>query len=171
MHTFVPLLDAHVRQIRFSPSNTDLYVLMADDALVCFQVESKSFKRTGLPDLKSIASDRPLVGLTFDPNSSSECYTYGRDCFLKLNLDAPRTEHRTNGHVSELSSSNGLPASKKAKKKRKIAVTEYGALCHIYGPILAIDFLDAGEMVIVERPLEAVAEKLPAPFVRRRYDL
>lgn len=141
-----------------------------DNTLQFYDVEGRQFPSWG-KDLSSALPKRlthshePIIGVTFDPTRhSSEKQTrnvllWGSTWICKLSLSEDRISSRPN------------------KKRRRENAKEpaashdyedYKMITH-YRPILFLDFLVNGELVVVERPLIDVLSTLPPPFFTPKY--
>jgi U3 small nucleolar RNA-associated protein 4 len=145
-------------------------MVFPDNTLQFYDVESRQFPSWG-KDLSSALPKRlthshePVIGVTFDPTQhSSEKQTrnvllWGSTWICRLSLSEDRISSRPN------------------KKRRRENAKEpaashdhedYKMITH-YRPILFLDFLVNGELVVVERPLIDILSTLPPPFFTPKY--
>lgn len=148
-----------------------------DNTLQVYNVESRQFPAWGKELCNNLhkrfkyAHD-PILGVTFDPaqspsaNPGSEpryALFWGSTWMCKLSLN----------------DSTGASLTKKRRRESaKLSVPplpsneepagDFKMITH-YRPILLVDFLDPGELVVVERPLVDVLSMLPPAYFKHKY--
>lgn len=148
-----------------------------DNTLQVYNVESRQFPAWGkelcnnLPKRFKYAHD-PILGVTFDPAQSPPASPgsapryalfWGSTWMCKLSLNdstgasLTKKRRRESAKLSApLLPSNEEPAG------------DFKMITH-YRPILLVDFLDPGELVVVERPLVDVLSMLPPAYFKHKY--
>ncbi len=141
-----------------------------DNTLQFYDVETRQFPSWG-KDLSSALPKRlthahdPVIGITFDPTRhSSEKQTrsvllWGSTWICRLSLSEDRMSSK--------------PNKKRRRENAKEPSTatyhdDYKMITH-YRPILCLDFLMNGELVVIERPFIDVLSTLPPPFFKPKY--
>ncbi|KAF8624779.1 hypothetical protein AX15_005669 [Amanita polypyramis BW_CC] len=170
-HCVLPSFPKPTQALNFIPSHPSVLVMaFPDNTLQFYNVETRQFPTWG-KDLSSTLPKRfthahdPVLGALFNPihhSSEKRCHyvlLWGSTWICKLPLSDDRVSEKPN------------------KKRRRESMKESaGAADHEdskmithYRPILFLDFLADGELVVVERPLIDVLSTLPPPFFRPKY--
>jgi len=166
-HCVLPSFPQPAQTLSFDPSRPNLLILgFPDNTLQMFNVETRLFPAwskllcNALPESLTEAHD-PILGVTFDPSSLSStapkyALFWGSTWFFKVPLQelAVETNKKRRRKLAAPPSAETPPEFKKFTQ---------------YRPILLVDFLEAGEMVVVERPLVDVLANLPPAFFKPKY--
>lgn len=174
-------MPAHA--LSFDPLRPGTLVLgLANNTLQVFDVETRRFPEwsrsltASLPKRFTHLHDA-ILGVTFEPGSPASstpdkaeksvapraAFFWGATWICKVALDAPvgwgdfsKKRRRTQGKPS----AEGAGAEAQA--------TNFKLINH-YRPILFVDFVAPGELVVVERPLVDVLAGLPAAYWKPKY--
>ena len=170
-HCVLPSFHKPAQALNFDPSHPNVLVMVfPDNTLQFYDVEGRQFPSWG-KELSSALPKRlthahePVIGVTFDPTRhSSEKQTrhvllWGSTWICKLSLSEDRISSKPNRkrrreHAKEPAASHDHE--------------DYKMITH-YRPILFLDFLANGELVVIERPLIDVLSTLPPPFFTPKY--
>ncbi len=196
-HAILPTFPQPVHALSFDPSAPNTLVLgFADNQLEVYDVEARQFPRwarslvNGVPQRFTHLHD-PVLGVTFDPGSRvrvdgggdeegsplppKTALFWGATWICKVMLTerigyggfekrrrgkrkAPEANANANGRV-EVSVEEG---------QQEVQQRNFKLVTH-YRPLLFVDFVAPGELVVVERPLVDVLAKLPPAYFKPKY--
>lgn len=172
-----------------------LLLAHVDATIGVFDVEARHFpewaahlaQRSALPHRWTNLHDA-ILGITIEPPSSpssegvserpdaAHAIFWGSTWLCRVALDAPVgwggfVRKRRRGGVSVVQASATKNKVKELGKvgEEEMEETSNFKLVTRYRPILCADFLEAGEIVIVERPLVDVLQSLPPAYFKPRY--
>ncbi|KAJ7630718.1 WD40-repeat-containing domain protein [Roridomyces roridus] len=154
-HCVLPSFPKAAQTICFDPSRPNLLLLaFPDNSIQLFDVEARQFPSWS----KDICDNLPkrftrmhdhVLGVAFEPPSSSSAPRYalfwGSTWLCKIKL-----------------------ASSSSNPKIEPVSEDFRMITH-YRPILHVDFLAHGELVVVERPLVEILATLPPAFFVHKY--
>ncbi|KAG1757881.1 WD40 repeat-like protein [Suillus lakei] len=181
-HTSLPSLPLPPSVLVFLPDNPQiLLAVLPNNTIHIFHVEHGEVPSWGrefnsrLPKQFLSAPD-PVIGVAFEPLPSpsddemtgiappstkpKEAIFWGSSWLCKLELD---WEGKYTGQSRKRRRQTGPVAVGEMASERKLRMVTN------YRPILALDFLGPGELVLVERPLVDVLSKLPPAFFKPKY--
>ena len=158
-----------MQALAFDPMHPSVLLLaLPDNSIQFYDVEARQFPVWGkelsnsLPRRFTSAHD-PVIGVSFDPAVSDTeagktkyIIFWGATWMFKVSLD---TTVRLGG-----------------RKRRRDVVDEDRPwrdfkMITQYRPILCVDFLTKGELVVVERPLVDVLSTLPPAYFKHKYGI
>ncbi|KAJ7431800.1 quinon protein alcohol dehydrogenase-like superfamily [Mycena galericulata] len=171
-HCTLPSFHQAAQTICFDPSRPNILILaFPDNSIQLFDVESRQFPSwskdicDNLPKRFSRAHDH-ILGVAFDPvaiGSAAPRYAlfWGSTWLCKIKLDESGAR------------SGPKKRRREGDKSPKIEPTSedhanFKMVTH-YRPILHLDFLAPGELVVVERPLVDVLATLPPAYFVHKY--
>lgn len=190
-HCALPMFPYAIQALSFDPSHHGTLVIgLANNAIHVFDVESRKFPDwsiqlcNNLPKRFTHLHD-PILGLTFDPTPSKDgsrkALFWGFTWMCSVKLDSPtgwggfskkrRREHKTAASgVSQPRANFGKAhtSGSAEDQNNQTQLKNFTVLTH-YRPLLFVDFLDCGEMVVVERPLLDVMSAMPPAFFKPKY--
>ncbi|KAG2750794.1 WD40 repeat-like protein [Suillus brevipes Sb2] len=181
-HTTLPSLPLPPSVLVFLPDNPQiLLAVLPNNTIHIFHAEHGEAPSWGrefnsrLPKQFLSAPD-PVIGVAFEPHPSpsddemtgiapsstkpKEAIFWGSSWLCKLELD---WEGKYTGQSRKRRRQTGPVAVGELASERKLRMVTN------YRPILALDFLGPGELVLVERPLADVLSKLPPAFFKPKY--
>ncbi|RDB28866.1 U3 small nucleolar RNA-associated protein 4 [Hypsizygus marmoreus] len=174
-HSVLPSFSSPVQVLSFDPTRPSVLIMgFPDNSLQIYNVESRQFPTWGkelcnnLPKRFRLAHD-PVLGVTFDP---AHHFTNG----------APRYAlFWGSTWICKLSFNEAAVSGMNRKRRResvKLAPpvawgdesspVDFKMITH-YRPILHVDFLERGELLVVERPLVDVLSGLPPAYFKHKY--
>ncbi|KAF9270464.1 WD40 repeat-like protein [Marasmius fiardii PR-910] len=169
----LPSFSHPAQCLAFDPSRpSHLLLAFPNNTFQIYDVEARQFPAwaheltSHLPRRFTTIHDA-LVGVAFAPISSPSSKKYvvfwGASWLCKINLDdsgaTQSSRKRRRESAKEVSSQK--PDSSRWEQKVKM-ITQYR-------PLLLVDFIGEGELVIVERPLVDVLSTLPPAFFKNKY--
>jgi U3 small nucleolar RNA-associated protein 4 len=179
----LPSFPQSAQALSFDPTHPSLLILaFPDSTLQIYDVESRQFPVwakelcNNLPKRFTNAHD-PILGIRFDPAVAEPPSTtsiptpryalfWGSTWICKIKLDNPNV--------------GGVSSKKRRRESLKVSAPiptqrleedppqDFKMVTH-YRPILFVDFLAAGELVVVERPLVDVLATLPPAYFQHKY--
>ncbi|KAG5719325.1 U3 small nucleolar RNA-associated protein 4 [Termitomyces sp. T112] len=173
-HSVLPTFAKPTQVLAFDPRQPNILIMaFPDNSLQVYNVESRQFPAWGkefcsnLPKRFTHAHD-PVLGVAFDIASAS-----GSDVVPQYALFWGST------WICKLSVSDSAPRSLTKKRRRESTKAssllptddtrgDLRIITH-YRPILYLDFLASGELVVVERPLVDVLSHLPPAYFKHKY--
>lgn len=174
-HSVLPTFAKPAQVLAFDPRQPNILIMaFPDNTLQVYDVESRQFPAWGkdfcnsLPKRFTHAHD-PVLGVSFDAaesTSSSDtapqyALFWGSTWICKLSLSGSTPRGLTKKRRREsMKASSLLPIDDTRSDLKMIA--------H-YRPILYLDFLASGELVVVERPLVDVLSDLPPAYFKHKY--
>ncbi|KAG1871158.1 WD40-repeat-containing domain protein [Suillus tomentosus] len=180
-HTTLPSLPLPPSVLVFLPDNPQiLLAVLPNNTIHIFHVEHGEVPTWGrefnsrLPKQFLSAPD-PVIGVAFEPlplsdgemtgiaspsTKPKEAIFWGSSWLCKLELD---WEGKYTGQSRKRRRQTGPVVVGEMASERKLRMVTN------YRPILALDFLGPGELVLVERPLADVLSKLPPAFFKPKY--
>lgn len=157
-----------VHALAFLPASSALVLALADHSLHVYDAEARQFPAwarelsTSLPKRFTGLHDA-VLGVAIPPAASTSAaertlLLWGSTWICKVRLDVPV------GH------GGFTKKRRRGRDARKDVKTEENfKLVTQYRPILLVDFIGSGEMVVVERPLVDVLSVLPPAYFRPKY--
>ncbi|KAL0579813.1 U3 small nucleolar RNA-associated protein [Marasmius crinis-equi] len=168
-HCVLPSFAHPAQCLAFDPSRpSHLLLAFANNTFQIYDVEARQFPAwaheltSHLPRRFTTIHDA-LVGVAFAPISSPSSQKYvvfwGATWLCKINLDASAQSSRKRRRTKEVSPEKQETGQWEQKVKM---ITQYR-------PLLLVDFVAEGELVVVERPLVDVLGTLPPAFFKHKY--
>ena len=190
-HCVLPTFPHAVQALSFDPSDHGTLVIgLANNAIHVFNVESRTFPDwsitlcSNLPKRFTHLHD-PILGLTFNPTPSKDgsrkALFWGFTWMCSVKLDSPagwggfskkrRREHKAiqNGASQPHVNISRAKANVSAEDQKSQTQPKNFTVLTYYRPLLFVDFLDCGEMIVVERPLVDVMSSMPPAFFKPKY--
>ncbi|TFK90207.1 WD40 repeat-like protein [Polyporus arcularius HHB13444] len=195
-HCTLPTFPQPIHALAFDPSAPSTLVLgFADNQIEVYDVEARQFPRWArslintLPQRFTHLHD-PVLGVTFDPGSRVEgaeegsgsplppktALFWGATWICKVILterigyggfEKRRRGKRKAAEVSQ-PNANGRVEVSVEDGQQEVQQRNFKLVTH-YRPLLLVDFVAPGELVVVERPLVDVLAKLPPAYFKPKY--
>lgn len=174
-HSVLPSFSKPAQVLAFDLKRPDILIMaFPDNSLQIYNVESRQFPAWGkelcsnLPKRFTHAHD-PILGVTFDPAEASPiadatpryALFWGSTWICKLSINESAPGRVTKKRRRESQKPSAPQPTDDSRRDFKI-------MTH-YRPILHVDFLAGGELVIVERPLVDVLSDLPPAYFKHKY--
>ena len=190
-HCVLPTFPHTVQALSFDPSDHGILVIgLANNAIHVFNVESRTFPDWSIPLCSNLPRrfthlHDPILGLAFNPipskDGSRKALFWGFTWMCSVRLDSPagwggfskkrRREYNTTGSGASQQHPNVGKARGNTSAEDQSGQgqqTNFTVLTH-YRPLLFVDFLDCGEIIVVERPLVDVMSAMPPAFFKPKY--
>ena len=195
-HCTLPTFPQPIHALAFDPSAPSTLVLgFADNRLEVYDVEGRHFPRwarsliNALPQRFTQLHD-PVLGVTFDPGSRvggteegggsplppKTALFWGATWLCKVVLterigyggfEKRRRPKRKAAEVAQPNASGRVEVSME-EGQQEVQQRNFKLITH-YRPLLLVDFVSPGELVVVERPLVDVLAKLPPAYFKPKY--
>ncbi|KII93432.1 hypothetical protein PLICRDRAFT_152118 [Plicaturopsis crispa FD-325 SS-3] len=178
-HCALPSFPHPVHALSFNSSHPNMLVLgFPNNTLQIFDVEARQFPEwsralSHSPPVRFSHAHDPMLGVAFDiPTSEHPEVQYalfwGSTWLCQVRLDTPeatskKRRRHANGDV-EATPESHLETHANGKGRNFKMITHYR-------PILFVDFIARGELVIVERPLVDILATLPPAYFKPKYGL
>lgn len=161
-HCVLPTFPNVAQTMAFDPSRPGLLILaLANNTLQFYNVETRTFPPWA-KDVSTISprfqlNHDPVLGITFDSDlqaGNRYALFWGSTWLCKIRLE---------------------DSVQNKKRRRDPMDDQYGAsvkdfkMITSYRPILAVGFMEPGELVVVERPLVDVLSRLPPAYFKHKY--
>jgi len=190
-HCVLPTFPYAIQALSFDPSDHGTLVIgLANNTIHVFNVESRTFPDWSIPLCSNLPKrfthlHDPILGLTFNPTPSKDgsrkALFWGFTWMCSVKLDSPAgwagfsKKRRREYKPTKNGASQQHPNVGRAQDNVSIEdpngqaqPKNFTVLTH-YRPLLLVDFLDCGEMVVVERPLVDVMSAMPPAFFKPKY--
>ena len=190
-HCALPTFPHAIQALSFDPSDHGTLIIgLANNSIHVFNVESRTFPDWSIPLCSNLPKrfthlHDPILGLTFNPTPSKDGHRkvlfWGFTWMCSVKLDSPvgwggfskkrRREYQTTPNGTPRSHANvgKPPANVSAEDPFGQAQPKNFTVLTHYRPLLFVDFLDCGEMIVVERPLVDVMSAMPPAFFKPKY--
>lgn len=190
-HCVLPTFPHAIQALSFDPSDHGTLVIgLANNTIHIFNVESRTFPEWSIPLCSNLPKrfthlHDPILGLTFNPTPSKDgsrkALFWGFTWMCSVKLDSPvgwggfskkrRREYQSTSNGASQSHANIGKAHANVSAEDTYGQGQpknFTVLTH-YRPLLLVDFLDSGEMIVVERPLVDVMSAMPPAFFKPKY--
>jgi U3 small nucleolar RNA-associated protein 4 len=190
-HCVLPTFPYAIQALSFDPTDYGTLVIgLANNSVHIFNVESRTFPDWSIPLSNNLPKrfthlHDPILGLTFNPtpfkDGSRKALFWGSTWMCSIKLDSPagwggfskkrRREYRTvvNGASQPGTNVGKAQVNVSAEDQKRQTQPKNFTVLTQYRPLLLVDFLDCGEMVVVERPLVDVMSAMPPAFFKPKY--
>lgn len=174
-HCILPSFALPVQTFSFDPASTNVLTLVfSDNSIQMYDVEARQFPAWS-KDLINNLSQRishthdSIIGISYNPaactsaSRSRYALLWGSTWMCKVNMD---------GTAMNFGSGKKRPrrdSTKRAPPPSGDQPTSEFKMITQYRPILFVDFVAPGELVIVERPLVDVLATLPPAYFKQKY--
>ncbi|KAF9073758.1 WD40-repeat-containing domain protein [Rhodocollybia butyracea] len=182
-HCVLPSFQHPAQSLAFDPANPNLLILaFPNNTFQVYDVETRQFPAwshelcNNLPKRFTTLHD-PIIGVTFEPppagapsqSSGKFAVFWGSSWLCKMGFeDGPfrerfskkRRRESTKPPPSYKNNNDGGPDEPHYK--------EFKMITH-YRPLLFVDYLAHGELIVVERPLVDVLATLPPAYFKHKY--
>jgi len=181
-HCVLPSFRQPVHSLTFKSSNPNILIItFPSNSFQIFDVESCVFPEwskklvNSLPKRFTHIHD-PILGVTFDPAAtaadpnSQRALFWGSTwiCRVTMNEQTNWTMSKKRMRESAFNPNGDDPAQKIDVPLEEQQSNNFKMVTH-YRPILHVDFLGTGELVVVERPLVDVLATLPPAYFKPKY--
>jgi U3 small nucleolar RNA-associated protein 4 len=190
-HCVLPTFSHAIQALSFDPSDHGTLVIgLSNNTIHVFNVESRTFPEWSIPLCSNLPKrfthlHDPILGLTFNPipskDGSRKALFWGFTWMCSVKLDSlvgwggfskkRRREHKTTtSGAAQLHINVNKPQTNVSTEDQNSQTQpkNFTVFTH-YRPLLFVDFLDCGEMVVVERPLMDVMSTMPPAFFKPKY--
>ncbi|XP_075432608.1 LOW QUALITY PROTEIN: U3 small nucleolar RNA-associated protein 4 homolog [Ascaphus truei] len=163
----VPRYNSPPTAISINPSSNNLVIAHADQQLLEFNIArrqytdwSRKVQNQGL-HRDWLERDTPITGITFNPLRPEDILLHDTFMFCVLDKTLPLPGDET--PLLNQKMLRQLSESARRSQAHSFKITKK------YQPLLFMDLLDGGELVLVERPLGDIQAQLPPPIKQKKF--
>ncbi|XP_018412829.1 PREDICTED: U3 small nucleolar RNA-associated protein 4 homolog [Nanorana parkeri] len=163
----VPQYNSPPTAISIHPSTNNLVIAYADQQVLEFNIAQNQYTDWGNEVLKHglhrewLERDTPIIGITFNPSRSKHILMHDNYMFCVIDKSLPLPDDETvlvnQRTLRQLSADVRISQAHAFKITRK------------YQPLMFMDLLDKGELVVVERTLGDIEAQLPPPMKQKKF--
>lgn len=181
-HCVLPSFHHRAQSLTFKSSDPNILIItFPSNTFQIFDVESCTFPEwskkivDALPKRFTNIHD-PILGVTFDPAattanpSSQRALFWGSTWICRVTIDEQSnfTTSKKRQRETAFPSNIGELTQKTNVSLGEQQLNNFKMVTH-YRPILHVDFIGPGELVVVERPLVDVLATLPPAYFKPKY--
>lgn len=163
----VPQYNSPTTAISIHPSTNNLVIAYADQQVLEFSISQNKYTDWGRNVLQHglhrdwLERDTPIMGIAFNPSRSKDILMHDNYMFCVIDKSLPLPDDKTilvnQRTLKQLSVNARMSHAHAFKITRK------------YQPLLFMDLLDNGELVLVERTLSDIQAQLPPPMKQKKF--
>ncbi|XP_063801989.1 U3 small nucleolar RNA-associated protein 4 homolog [Pseudophryne corroboree] len=163
----VPQYTSPPTAISIHPSTNNLVMAHADQQVLEFSITQKQYTDWSRRVLQHglhrdwQERDTPITGITFNPSRPGDILMHDNYMFCVLDKSLPLPDDKT-ALVNQISLKH---LSERARRSQAHAFK----ITRKYQPLLFMDLLDDGELVLVERPIRDILAQLPPPMKEKKF--
>jgi len=163
--TSLPRIDGVVTSCTFHPCKNNIFFMTHEKHIYEYNIEEEKFEQWSLELNKSnivrcvMGSKKDKANLVINPSAPDEIFLQVKEVFGKLvcgTAAPPQLENIKNTKEKSI----------QAKRKRAGEIVKTSSE---YNSMMFFDFNSAGDIVVVERPMNPILEKLPAPLKIKKF--
>ncbi|KAM4605834.1 U3 small nucleolar RNA-associated protein 4 homolog [Discoglossus pictus] len=163
----VPRYNSPPTAINFHPSTNNLVMAHADQQVLEFNVTQKQYTEWTRRALRQglhcdwVERDTPITGISFNPSKPEHILMNDTYMFCVLDKTLPLPDNKTN--LLNQKALKQLSVSARKSQAHAFKITKR------FQPLLFMDILEGGELVLVERPLTDMQTQLPPPMKQKKF--
>ncbi|XP_075045193.1 U3 small nucleolar RNA-associated protein 4 homolog [Mixophyes fleayi] len=163
----VPQYNSPPTAIGIHPSTNNLVIAHADQQVVEFSLARKQYTEWSRTVLQHglhrdwQERDTPITGITFNPSRPEDILMHDNYMFCVLDKSLPLPDDKT--ALVNQKSLKHLSESARRSQAHAFKITRK------YQPLLFMDLLEDGELVLVERSLSDILAQLPPPMKQKKF--
>ncbi|KAM9301508.1 U3 small nucleolar RNA-associated protein 4 homolog [Gastrophryne carolinensis] len=163
----VPQYNSPPTAISIHPSTNNLVIAHADQHVLEFNIAHKQYTDWSRKVLQHglhrdwLERDTPITGITFNPSRPEDILMHDNYMFCVLDKSLPLPDDRT--ALMNQKSLKSLSISARRSHAHAFKITRK------FQPLLFMDLLDNGELILVERPLSDIQAQLPPPMKLKKF--
>ncbi|XP_069758009.1 U3 small nucleolar RNA-associated protein 4 homolog isoform X2 [Narcine bancroftii] len=166
-HCTVPVYNHLPTAIAINPHTNNLITVHADQQIFEFSINEKKYtdwsrklQQQGLHSLW-LERDTPVIHITFNPRVATQIIIHDTYMFCIIDQSLPLPNERL--HLYNQGTLKLMPVH--ARKKQEHAFK----ICKKYKPLLHVELLLDGSLVVVERPIMDINAQLPAMIRQKKF--
>lgn len=163
----VPQYSSPPTAISIHPTTNNLVIAHADQQVLEFSIAQKQYTDWSRKVLQHglhrdwLERDTPITGITFNPSRPEHILMHDNYMFCVLDKSLPLPDDKT--PLVNQKSLKQLSESARRSHAHAFKITKR------FQPLLFMDLLDDGELVLVERPLIDILTQLPPPMKQNKF--
>ncbi|KAM8947667.1 U3 small nucleolar RNA-associated protein 4 homolog isoform 2-T2 [Pelodytes ibericus] len=163
----VPRYNSPPTAIAIHPVTNNLVIAHTDQQILEFNIVQKEYTdwsrrllRNGL-HREWLERDTPIAGISFNPSKPEHILMHDTFMFCVVDKSLPLPDDKTT--LLNQKTLKNLSVSARRSQSHAFKISKK------YQPLLFMDLLDDGELVLVERPLSDIQAQLPPPMRRKKF--
>ncbi|XP_078526337.1 U3 small nucleolar RNA-associated protein 4 homolog [Lissotriton helveticus] len=163
----VPSYDYPASALAIQAVTNNLVIAHSDQQVFEFSIEEKQYtdwsrkmQQHGLHK-DWLERDTPITNITFNPKKQTQILLHDTYMLCILDKSLPLPDDKT-------MLQNQMSLRSLSESARKASAHAF-KISKAYQPLLFMDLLDKGTLVVVERPLEHILAQLPAPIRQKKF--
>lgn len=163
----VPQYSSCPTAISIHPTTNNLVIAYADQQVLEFSIAKKQYTDWSRKVLQHglhrdwLERDTPITGITFNPSRPEHILMHDNYMFCVLDKSLPLPDDKT--PLINQKSLKQLSENARRSHAHAFKITKR------FQPLLFMDLLDDGELVLVERPLIDILTQLPPPMKQKKF--
>ncbi|KAG8437525.1 hypothetical protein GDO86_008291 [Hymenochirus boettgeri] len=163
----VPRYSCAPTAINIHPSTNNLVIAYADQQLMEFNITHREYTDWGRRVLQNglhrdwVERDTPIMGISFNPSRPEYILMHDNYMFCVLDKSLPLPDDKT--PILNQNTLKCLSLSARKSQAHAFKITKK------FQPLLFMDLLSNGELVLLERPLNDILRKLPPPMKQKKF--
>ncbi|XP_017296524.1 U3 small nucleolar RNA-associated protein 4 homolog isoform X2 [Kryptolebias marmoratus] len=167
LHCSLPVYASCPTAVSVHPTSGCLVSVHADRQILEFSLEQKEYtewsrklQQQGLHPLW-LQRDTPVTAVTFDPRNPAHIILHDAFMFCVIDQTLPLPDAKTNLYNQLVLRS--LPPAERSRNGHAFKI------CKSFQNLLSVALLEDRSLVVVERPLQDIAARLPAPVRQKKF--
>ncbi|XP_067392855.1 U3 small nucleolar RNA-associated protein 4 homolog [Emydura macquarii macquarii] len=167
LHCTVPAYNCAVTALAIHPVTSNLVITHSDQQVFEFSIPSREYttwsRKVQQHGLHKgwLERDTPITHITFNPKQPAHILLHDTHMFCILDKSLPLPDDTT-------PLMNQITLKQLSEKARRGHAHAF-KICKKYQPLLFVDLLEEGSLVMVERPLMDIKTQLPAPVQQKKF--
>ncbi|XP_044125682.1 U3 small nucleolar RNA-associated protein 4 homolog [Bufo gargarizans] len=163
----VPQYSCTPAAIRIHPSTNNLVIAYPDQQVGSFSIAQKQYTDWSRKVMQRglhrdwVERDTPITGIAFNPARPEHILLHDNYMFCVLDKSLPLPDDKT--PLVNQNSLKQLSESARRSHAHAFKITKR------FQPLLFMDLLDDGDLVLVERPLGDILPQLPPPMKQKKF--
>ncbi|XP_038223847.1 U3 small nucleolar RNA-associated protein 4 homolog isoform X1 [Dermochelys coriacea] len=166
-HCTVPAYNCAVTALAIHPVTNNLVITHSDQQVFEFSIPDREYttwsRKVQQHGLHKgwLERDTPITHITFNPKQPAHILLHDTHMFCILDKSLPLPDDAT----PLMNQTTLKQLSEKARRGHAHAFK----ICKKYQPLLFVDLLEEGSLVVVERPLMDIKTQLPPPVQQKKF--
>uniref|UniRef100_A0A8C5QY33 UTP4 small subunit processome component n=1 Tax=Leptobrachium leishanense TaxID=445787 RepID=A0A8C5QY33_9ANUR len=163
----VPRYNSPPTAMAIHPTTNNLVITYTDQQVMEFSVSLKEYTDWNRRMLRSglhrdwLERDTPIMGVSFNPSMPEHILLHDTFMFCILDKTLPLPDDKS--ALLNQRTLKGLSVKARKSQAHAFKITKK------FQPLLFMDLLDDGELVLVERPLSDIQAQLPPPLRQKKF--
>uniref|UniRef100_A0A673ZEQ6 UTP4 small subunit processome component n=1 Tax=Salmo trutta TaxID=8032 RepID=A0A673ZEQ6_SALTR len=167
LHCIVPVYSSCPSAMGIHPTTNNLTMVHADQQIFEYSIVEKQYtdwsrklQKQGLHNLW-LDRDTPVTDVTFNPKNPEQILLHDMHMFCIIDQSLPLPDQKTQFY-------NQMTLRSLSEQERPSHLHAF-KICKTFQDLLSVSLLGDQSLVMVERPLLAIASQLPAPVRQKKF--